>query len=146
MSSTFHQGVVAFVVLASASLGPLTAQGAGDQSRPTFRASADVVTIQASVRDGHGRVLSGLKPADFEIRDNGELRQVLSLRSDQESPLSLALLVDMSGSMRVSAKVAMARRAYDSLLAQLRQGQDEAAVFTFDSALHERQPFTTNLS
>jgi VWFA-related protein len=105
-----------------------------------------VVTIQASVRDGRGRVLSGLTPADFEIRDNGEIREILSLRSDRQSPLSLALLVDMSGSMRVSAKVAMARQAYDSLLAQLRQGQDEAAVFTFDSSLHERQPFTTDLS
>jgi len=52
----------------------------------------------------------------------------------------------MSGSMRVSAKTAMARQAYESLVAQLRQGQEEAAVFTFDSALHERQPFTTDLS
>ncbi|HEV2984953.1 MAG TPA: VWA domain-containing protein [Vicinamibacterales bacterium] len=111
-----------------------------------FRAVTDVVTIQASVRDARGRVLSGLTPADFEIRDNGELRQVLSLRSDRQSPLSLALLVDMSGSMRMSAKVAMARQAYDSVVAQLRQGQDEAAVFTFDSVLHERQPFTTDLS
>jgi VWFA-related protein len=40
----------------------------------------------------------------------------------------------------------MARQAYASLIAQLRQGQDEVAVFTFDSALHERQPFTTDLS
>jgi VWFA-related protein len=52
----------------------------------------------------------------------------------------------MSGSMRVGPKAAMARQVYDSLLAQLRQGQDEAALFTFDSALHERQPFTTDLS
>jgi Ca-activated chloride channel family protein len=147
MTSRFQTSAAAFVVLASASLGPLSAQSTGIQPPPpTFRASADVVTIQASVRDGSGRVLSGLTRADFEIRDNGELRQILSLRSDRESPLSLALLVDMSGSMRVSAKVATARQAYDSLLAQLREGQDEAALFTFDSALHERQPFTTNLS
>jgi VWFA-related protein len=146
MTSTLHKVAVAWVVLISASPGRLYAQTAENQPQQTFRASADVVTIQASVRDTHGRVLSGLKPADFEIRDNGELRQILSLRSDRQSPLSLALLVDMSGSMRVSAKVAMARQAFDSLLAQLRQGQDEAAVFTFDSALHERQPFTTDLS
>jgi len=133
------------VVVASVSVGPLSAQGGGDQAARTFRASTDVVTIQASVRDGRGRVLSGLTPADFEIRDNGELRQILSLRSDRQSPLSLALLVDMSGSMRVSAKVAMARQAYDSILTQLREGQDEVAVFTFDSALHERQSFTTDL-
>jgi VWFA-related protein len=68
------------------------------------------------------------------------------LRSDRQSPLSVAVLVDMSGSMRVSGKAAMARQAYASLIAQLRQGEDEAAVFTFDSALHERQPFTTDLS
>jgi VWFA-related protein len=132
--------------LSSASLGPLSAQSADNQPQPVFRALTDVVTIQASVRDARGRVLSGLTPADFEIRDNGELRQLLSLRSDRQSPLSLALLVDMSGSMRMSTKVAMARQAYDSLVAQLRQGQDEAAVFTFDSALHERQAFTTDLS
>jgi VWFA-related protein len=146
MTSSFHGVAAAFAVLASASLATLSAQTAGGQPQQTFRASADVVTIQASVRDGRGRVLSGLTPADFEIRDNGELREILSLRSDRQSPLSLALLVDMSGSMRVSAKVAMARQAYNSLLAELRQGQDEAAVFTFDSSLHERQPFTTDLS
>jgi VWFA-related protein len=138
--------VAAVVVLVSASAAPIVAQDAADAPRQTFRASADVVTIQASVRDKRGRMLSGLTPADFEIRDNGELRQILSLRSDRQSPLSLALLVDMSGSMRVSEKQQMARQAYDSLLTQLRDGQDEAAVFTFDSSLHERQPFTTDLS
>ena len=146
MRSPFCRVVTAFVVLASAWFGPLAAQSAGDQPQQTFRTSADVVTIQASVKDGRGRVLSGLTPADFEIRDNGELRPILSLRSDRQSPLSVAVLVDMSGSMRVSGKAAMARQAYASLIAQLRQGQDEAAVFTFDSALHERQPFTTDLS
>jgi len=133
-------------MLASASQGPLSAYRAGDQAPPAFRAAADVVTIQASVRDAHGRMWSGLTPDDFEVRDNGELRRILSLRADRQSPLSLAVLVDMSGSMRVSGKVAMARQAYASLLAQLRQGQDEAAVFTFDSTLHEREPFTTDLS
>src|SRR6476659_8080657 len=146
MTFPFCRVATAFAIFASAWRGPAAAQSLDTQPQQTFRASADVVTIQASVKDGRGRVLRGLTPADFEIRDNGELRQILSLRSDRQSPLSVALLVDMSGSMRVSAKVAMARQAYDSLLAELRPGQDEAAVFTFDSALHERQPFTTDLS
>src|SRR4029453_4556917 len=58
----------------------------------------------------------------------------------------MQFLVDMSGSMNVGPKIAMARQAYDSLLLQLRDGQDELAVFTFDSALHERQPFTNNVA
>jgi VWFA-related protein len=48
--------------------------------------------------------------------------------------------------MRVGPKVAMARQAFGALLAQLREGQDEVAVFTFDSSLHERQPFTNRLA
>ena len=112
---------------------------------PTFRSALDVVTIHASVRDRQGKLITGLTPEDFEIRDNGQLRRVLSLRSEREAPISLAILVDMSGSMRLSGKVGMARQAYDSVLAQLRQGQDEVAVFTFDEALHERRTFTRDI-
>lgn len=90
--------------------------------------------------------MKGLTPADFEVRDNGQVRPILSLRSDRRSPVSLAVLVDMSGSMRISLKMAMAQQAFDTLLSQLRDGQDELALFTFDSALHERQPFTTDLA
>ena len=146
MKTFFNRLTTALMVLGVLGGVSVRAQDPVEQPRATFRSSADLVSIQASVRDKHGRPLGGLTTADFEVRDNGQPRSILSLRSDRQSPVSLAILVDMSGSMRVSAKVAMARRAYDSLLMQLRQGQDEAAVFTFDSALHERQPFTTDLS
>jgi VWFA-related protein len=121
--------------------------GAQDLSQPqqTFRSAVDLVTIQASVRDARGRVVSGLTTSDFEVRDNGQLRPILSLRSDRQSPLSLAILVDMSGSMGIGPKIALARRAYDSVLAQLRQGQDEVALFTFDVSLHQRRDFTRDL-
>jgi VWFA-related protein len=137
----------ASALLVAATAAPVAAQGL-DIEPPVqvFRASADVVTIQASVKDRRGRVVRGLTPADFEIRDNGEIRQIVSLRADRDSPLSLAVLVDMSGSMRSNAKIALARHAYASILAQLRPGQDEAAVFIFDSELHQRQPFTSNVT
>ena len=116
------------------------------QPQLTFRSTVDVVTIQASVRDARGRVISGLTTTDFEVRDNGQLRPILSLRSDRQSPLSLVILADMSGSMRIGPKIAMARRAYDSVLSQLRQDQDEVALFTFDASLHERRDFTSDLT
>jgi VWFA-related protein len=125
---------------------PLGAQVPADQPRPTFRSAADLVSIQASVRDKRGRPVKGLTRTDFEVLDNGERRPVVALRSDRESPLSLAVLVDMSGSMSIGPRIAMARKAFLSLLSQLHDGQDELAVFTFDSALHERQPFTKNLT
>jgi Ca-activated chloride channel family protein len=109
----------------------------------TFRSAVDVVTIQASVRDTRGRIVGGLRPKDFEVRDNGQLRPILSLRSER-SALSLAILVDMSGSMR--SKIGFARQAYASVLSQLRQGEDEVALFTFDSSLHARCDFTTDIT
>ena len=121
------------------------APSAQEEPRQTFRSAADLVTIQASVRDGRGRVVSGLRSIDFEVRDNGEVRPILSLRSDRQSPLSLTILVDMSGSMQIGGKIAMARQAYDSIMSHLRQGQDEVALFTFDEKLHERQDFTQDL-
>jgi len=123
-----------------------SAQESPGQAQETFKAAVDVVTIQASVRDARGRVVSGLTTTDFEVRDNGQLRPLLSLRSDRQSPLSVAILVDMSGSMRIGAKIAMARQAYDSVLSQLREGHDEIALFTFDASLHQRRDFTRDVS
>lgn len=135
--------VSAMLFLASAI--PAAAQGLDADQPLVFKASADVVTIQASVKDRRGRVVRGLTPADFEIRDNGELRQIVSLRADKDSPLSVVVLVDMSGSMRSDAKIAMARHAYSAIVSQLRQGQDEAAVYIFDSDVHQRLDFTSDL-
>ena len=129
--------------LSAAAVGSSFAQE--PEPRPTFRSAADVVTIQASVRDARGRVVSDLTPTDFEVRDNGQVRPILSLRSDRQSPLSVAILVDMSGSMSVGSKIGMTRQAYDSVLSQLRSGHDEAALFTFDGSLHQRRDFTRDL-
>ena len=138
--------VIGIGIISSLAVVSARAQEPPSQPQQTFRSTVDLVTIQTSVRDARGRVVSGLTPTDFEVRDNGELRPILSLRSDRQSPLSLAILVDMSGSMRVGPKIAMARQAYDSVLSQLRQGQDEVALFTFDSSLHDRRDFTRDLA
>ena len=104
--------VIASATICSSWVITPNAQENLSQPQGTFRGAVDVVTIQASVRDARGRVVSGLTSTDFEVRDNGQLRPILSLRSDRQSPLSLAILVDMSGSMRVGPKIAMARQAY----------------------------------
>ncbi len=135
-----------FAVLCLLGTMPVTAQTQESQTVQRFRSSADVVTIQASVRNNRGRPLQGLTADDFEVRDNGQLRPILSLRADLKSPVSLAILVDMSGSMALPAKIAMARQAFESILTELRPGQDEVAVFTFDSALHERRGFSGDVA
>jgi len=144
MSTAFPRLVIALSI-SSTLLAVVHAQTTPDQVQDTFRSSLDVVTIQASVRDARGRVVQGLTRLDFEVRDNGRLRPIIEFRSDRQSPVTLAILVDMSGSMAIEPKIAMARQAYASVLSQLRP-TDEAALFTFDSSLHKRQGFTHDLS
>lgn len=146
MKTALRRLAVSLCVAGGVAFVQVDAQVPGDAPRPRFRSSLDVVTIQASVRDTRGRTVTGLRPDDFEVRDNGELRQVLSLRSDRQSPVSLAILVDVSGSMRLAGSRDMARLAFESILGQLQDRRDEVALFSFDSALQSRHGFTTNLA
>jgi VWFA-related protein len=137
--------VIGLILLGGVAFAPVGAHAPAERRSQTFRSGVDLVTIQVSVRDARGRTLSGLSTSDFEVRDNGQLRPILSL-ADRQSPVSVAILVDLSGSMRVGSKIAMARQAFESVVSRLRDGEDEVALFTFDASLHERRGFTTDLA
>ncbi len=137
--------VVLLATLLGANAGPVLAQAGPrtDGPRPTFRGGVEVVTITAVVRDKRGRFVPGLTREDFQVLDRGVLRRIGDARSDQTA-LSLALLVDVSGSMEVAGNLNRARAAANMVLAGLERGRDEAALFTFDTGLEEVQPFTSD--
>ncbi|HVH25228.1 MAG TPA: VWA domain-containing protein [Vicinamibacterales bacterium] len=142
-----RSGRVAFVLAIVGIAGlALRVESVALDAQEVFRSAVDLVTIQASVRDEKGRVIRGLTSADFEVRDNGQLQPVLELRADLQSPVTIAILVDMSGSMKVGTKIAMARQVFQSMLRQLRDNVDAVALYAFDSSLHERVGFTTDMS
>ena len=111
----------------------------------TFKASVDLVPIHASVRDGRGRPLRGLQQTDFEVFDGGVRQRIVTFEADESAPISVAFLIDVSGSMSVAGKLSLARTTISSLLGSLQSGRDEAALYTFDSTLDERQALTRNL-
>lgn len=116
---------------------------AQEQPTATFKSGVEVVTVTATVRDRKGRLIKGLTSQDFEVFDGGERRQIENFRSEP-SPVSLAILFDISGSMRVADRTLAAKFAAHHVLSWLEQGRDEAALFTFDSGLHEVAPFTVD--
>jgi hypothetical protein len=63
----------------------LSAAGPGVAQQPVFRTITDSVTVDVSVQQ-RGRPVPDLTTRDFEVRDNGQLRPVLDLRSDRQSP------------------------------------------------------------
>ncbi len=115
----------------------------GPQS--TFRSGVEVVTVTAAVRDRRGRVVRDLKQADFQVMDSGQPVQIRTFDSG-ESPISLAVMLDISGSMAVGGNIDRARHAIDVAMGNLRGLYDEAALYTFDSALQEVVPFTDDLN
>lgn len=132
--------LVSVLVEATGSASP---QGPGT-SQPTFRSGVEVVTVTAAVRDARGRVVRGLKRSDFEVIDTGQRREIRDFYTG-DSPISLAIVLDISGSMAVGANIDRAREAIAVAMRSLRSGSDEAALFTFDSELQEVVRFTTDL-
>jgi len=109
-------------------------------ARATFKSGVDLVTVSAVVRDQKGRVVTNLTRADFEVLDNGERRPITDFRAER-SGVSVALLFDASGSMQVAAKIEAARQAARHVLAWMRPGEDELAIYSFDTGLRQLQPF-----
>lgn len=141
---------VALVALLMA-LAPLAQRVSGQSSgaprqepQITFKSGVDVVTVSATVRDERGRIVRNLKQADFEVIDGGVPRSIRDFHAG-DSPVSLAVLLDISGSMSVGGNMDRAREAVAVAMANLRQRTDEAALFTFDSSLQEIVRFTTDL-
>ncbi len=139
----FKRQRVGLIALALAIAGVGEAGMAGAQA-PTFRGGVDMVTIRAVVRDGKGRAVTTLAKTEFELLDNGAPRPITAVEQDN-GPVGVALLFDISGSMDVNDRYDRAREQGYFLLSGLRNGEDEAAIFAFDSRLHVIQPFTTEL-
>ena len=120
---------------------PLTAQAQQDQ-QPLFRASVNVVTISAVVRDKQGRFVPALTKDDFTVLDNGQKRPIIEFQSDDNGAISVALLVDASGSMRHFSSIC--RRVGEILLMQLNDRSDDVSLMSFDSRLVRHGDFTND--
>jgi VWFA-related protein len=111
----------------------------------TFKSGVDLVTVSVSVRDNRGRVIRNLTRTDFQVIDSGFGRPIKDFYFG-ESPISLAILLDISGSMGVGGNMDRARDAVRTVVGRLAARGDEAAFYTFDSKLQEVVPFTTDLN
>jgi Ca-activated chloride channel family protein len=109
-------------------------QASGQQ--PVFRASVDRVAVATIVRTKNGRPVTDLKSDDFQIFDSGVRRPIAEFRAEQ-TPVSLAMLVDFSGSMDVADKRETAQAIAGHIVSWLTPGEDRIGLYSFDSGLQE---------
>lgn len=107
-----------------------------------FSSEIDVqlVQLQVLVVDRGGDPVAGLRPEDFEVREDGERRQVENLYVSNDVPLSLGLAIDSSGSMEPiwQQTNSIAAAFFDGALTW----RDQAFLVDFDSTLRLVQPLT----
>jgi VWFA-related protein len=130
------------------SLGLLAMAGAAlmpTQQQPVFRSAADLVTVDASVRDGNKPVAS-LTAADFELRDNGVVQHIDAVSYDT-LPIDVRMVVDLSGSISADqlARHEAAMRQLQSALTY----DDRCEISTFARRMHRvagRAPAPVSMS
>ena len=110
------------------------------QEHGVFKTGVSLVHADAEVTDGM-RLLTGFHKEDFKVFDNKAPQTILYL-TQEETPLDLILLFDVSGSMNPKLqKLALSAHA---ALVQLSQG-DRVAVMIFSNKSTVVQPFTSNM-
>jgi VWFA-related protein len=110
---------------------------------PRFKSAVDLVSVSAVVRDKKGRFVPHLSREDFIVVEGGERRPIVGFNAESDGPVKLAVLFDISGSMRVGTKAVDAQQAARHLFSSLKTG-DQAALFAFDTQLDKVTDFTAD--
>lgn len=114
--------------------------------------SVDLVETYVSVVDGKGNPVTDLNADDFEIKEDGIKESIAYFTRilDEESqiPLTLAFLLDTSGSMGKGDKIQridIARQFAELLIKELKPA-DQMRVYGFDNTYRGLTPMTSDLS
>ena len=115
------------------------------QQAPVFRADVDLVRVLATVRNQAGELVGALQKGDFDVLDNGVRQEISVFERRTELPLSVALLVDTSGSTNKELlyETDSAARFLRALLSE-GNPEDAVALYSFNYEVTVQQSFTHN--
>ena len=107
---------------------------------------ANLVVIPTVVRDKKGALVNDLKKEDFSLEVDGQPQTIRYFDHDTDIPLTLGLLVDVSGSMRneVDSEQTASQSFLDTMLAPSNgnRGSDKAFVVQFAKEVELLQDVT----
>jgi VWFA-related protein len=118
------------------------------QGKPIFRTHTDIVVVPVTVTDPSGHFVRGLTADQFDVIDGGGRRPIMQFE-DERVPVSLGILLDISGSMATDPKARAAddarwadtRRALE-LLVQRLNPRDEVLFAAFADKVGLAVPWT----
>jgi Ca-activated chloride channel homolog len=109
----------------------------GDQER--IRDFTDLVSLPVTVTDAYNRLVTGLDKQHFEIYED-KVKQEISFFSDDDAPVNLGIIFDVSGSMK--GKLDRARDALNAFI-QTSHSDDDFFLVGFNQRANLLAEFTT---
>ena len=113
-----------------------------DRQAFRFRTGVELINVTATVTDGSGRFVSGLRKEDFRVYEDDQ-PQTITHFSSERVPVSLGVVLDTSGSME-GEKMMAAKRALNRFLLELLGPDDEVFLYRFDSSPELVHGWTTD--
>jgi Ca-activated chloride channel homolog len=112
------------------------------QSNEQVQLQARLVSMTVTVLDPFGRFVTGLTKKNFEVFDDG-VKQEIAHFSDEDAPLTLGIIYDVSGSMND-----LTSRSFQALrrLFETSHQEDEYFIIAFNDRAKLVQDFTTSPS
>jgi len=129
----------ALMVVAVPAIFSQTQQSAGD----TLRVSVDLVNVPFTVMDRNGRLVPGLRREDFAVEEDGRKHEIRHFARENELPLTIALLVDTSPSVRPVFEEE--KTTATEFLKSVLRTRDLALVIGFDRAVTLVQDYSDDI-
>src|SRR5581483_589125 len=99
-------------------------------SERPFKSGIELTSLNATVTDKDGRLVTGLGREAFEVYEDG-VRQDVTQFTNERVPIGLGVLLDISDSM-YGRRIADARQAVDRFLFTLLDASDEFFLIAFN--------------
>jgi VWFA-related protein len=112
-----------------------------DADQPaTIKVDVNIVNILASVRDKRGGLVANLEKQDFTVLEDGKPQEIRYFTKETDLPLTIGLLVDVSGSQR--NLIDIERNAASQFFSQVLRKKDEAFLISFGEESELLQDYT----
>ena len=110
------------------------------QQAPVIRTQVNLVNLFVTVRDKSKRIVTDLKQDDFKVSEDGQPQQIAFFSKEVTLPITLALLLDTSGSEQYM--LPSIQDAGGRFIERVLRKGDEALVMSFDSDVDLLSDFT----
>lgn len=114
------------------------------QSSAPLQVQTTVVNVFTTVRDRHNGIVSDLGKNDFKVFEDGVEQKISYFTKEVDLPLSLALLMDTSGSMQ--GILSPEKEAASNFVEEVMHKKDEAIVMSFDTDVNLLADFSEDPS